>query len=257
MSQYKPLPPLEELREVFSVTPVKRLGHDSGLVYKVDYKKNKKGQVAGRLYVKEFKQKRKRTIRYDWIVYFKGYNYIVSRIVYYLIHSIDPGDLVVDHKDGEPRNNNISNLEVATHAVNSLRRTKEAWSDTGVTGLYISSKERNLWYTVFKIGEKSFRTPITTCSRISCHLYNLSVLKHAPHAADRKVHNLSDIACMCGSCPLGGEPIQRSFMEGDCVDLLRATECMCNVCDSRYTHHKWYYWLKIRETKKMLKDLRG
>lgn len=257
MPQYKPLPPLEELREVFSVVPVKRLGHDSGLVYKVDYRKYKKGQVAGRLFVREFKQGRRRVLVYNWTVYFKRCTYAVSRIVYYLTHGIDPGDLVVDHKDGERRNNNISNLAAATHAVNSLRRTKEGWSDTGVTGLHISSKERNLWYTVFRVGGKSFRTPTTTCSRISCHLYNLSVLKHAPHAADRKVHNLSDIACMCGSCPLEGEPIQRSFMEGDCVDLLKATECMCNVCDPRYTNHKWYYWLKIKETKQILKDLRG
>lgn len=42
-----------------------------------------------------------------------------NRVVYALVHGVDPGDLVVDHIDRDPQNNRIENLRIVTQRENT------------------------------------------------------------------------------------------------------------------------------------------
>lgn len=68
-----------------------------------------------------------------YVVMYKGKNYIVSRIIYFLNFPDMDQSLIVDHKDGNPLNNAISNLRLVSHSGNS-RNTKKRDS-TEITGV--------------------------------------------------------------------------------------------------------------------------
>ena len=59
----------------------------------------------------------------------KGARFYVHRIIYYMATGHDPGDLVIDHINRNPRDNRIENLRAVTQEVNLQNRTK---SDKGV-----------------------------------------------------------------------------------------------------------------------------
>lgn len=66
---------------------------------------------------------------------FKNNYYRAHRIIYRMCHGyIDP-KLVVDHKDGNPWNNNINNLKLKTHRFNMQNVRMKKSNPTGVTGL--------------------------------------------------------------------------------------------------------------------------
>ena len=46
----------------------------------------------------------------------------------------EPGDMIVDHIDGDTKNNSISNLRLASKSQNSKNR--KTWSSTGLRGVY-------------------------------------------------------------------------------------------------------------------------
>ena len=62
-------------------------------------------------------------------VRFKKVTYKMHRIIYKMWHGVDPGNKLVDHRDGDPSNNRISNLRLVRHADNvrnsRVRREKE------------------------------------------------------------------------------------------------------------------------------------
>lgn len=118
------------LNDVFYYDPAS----PSGLRWKVDRFKNKgaklfsAGDVAGN---KKFLPNG--TPR-CWSLKFQGLPHLVHRIIWVLKYGcIDP-DLVVDHKDGNAFNNNISNLKIKTHGDNARNR-KHVKTQTGVTGV--------------------------------------------------------------------------------------------------------------------------
>ena len=56
-----------------------------------------------------------------------GFNYRVHRLIYFIEHGSLPNGYVIDHIDGNTRNNHISNLRLATFQENALnRRPKNA-----------------------------------------------------------------------------------------------------------------------------------
>lgn len=75
-----------------------------------------------------------------WQVRLEGVTYYVHRVIWTLTHG-DPGDLVINHRDNNPSNNSISNLEVCT-AVENQRRQKmhtgnglNSSNSSGITGV--------------------------------------------------------------------------------------------------------------------------
>lgn len=90
----------------------------SGLTWVNPYHKSKAGKSVGYL--------DKNTGR--WILNFKGKIYKVHRIVWELKNGSLPKGYIVDHIDGNPTNNLIANLRLATssqNAVNSASSKRE------------------------------------------------------------------------------------------------------------------------------------
>jgi len=59
--------------------------------------------------------------------------------------SIDP-DLVIDHLDGNPFNNEIDNLALKTPADNMRNQRKYSNNTTGITGVKLTNSGNNLFY---------------------------------------------------------------------------------------------------------------
>ena len=57
-------------------------------------------------------------------VRFQGRVYKAHRIIYKMFHGRDPGNKVIDHCDGNPSNNLISNLRCVTHAINITNQAR-------------------------------------------------------------------------------------------------------------------------------------
>jgi hypothetical protein len=80
----------------------------------------------------------------------KGYS--VHHIVLYL-HSIEvPKNYVVDHIDGNPFNNKISNLRVVSQAVNARNQKKSKLNTSGSTG--VSLHMNSYWKAYWNEGDK-------------------------------------------------------------------------------------------------------
>ncbi len=86
---------------------------ESRLRWKVDRRGTAKaGTVAGRVNGRGY-----------WETGVNGILYLNSRLIAYMESGTDPGDMVVDHVDGNTRNNNVENLQVITQSQN-LRKSK-------------------------------------------------------------------------------------------------------------------------------------
>ena len=63
---------------------------------------------------------------------FNGKRYANSRIVYALYHNIDPGIMLVDHIDGNRKNNHPNNLRLVTNRQNHMNRVNQGIWPVGV-----------------------------------------------------------------------------------------------------------------------------
>ena len=82
-----------------------------------------------------------RTYSRIWI---NGDAYMLHRVVWELHKGKIPEGLIVDHIDGDTRNNNISNLALKTPAQNGRNVKKTARNNSGVVGVYFGSAPKNL-----------------------------------------------------------------------------------------------------------------
>lgn len=87
-----------------------------------------------------------------WQVSFQGRMYYVHRIIWVLKNgSIDP-ELVIDHLDGNPFNNNLDNLSLKTLKGNGRNQRRHLNNTTGITGVSLTNKGRGyFYYTAFWI----------------------------------------------------------------------------------------------------------
>lgn len=89
-----------------------------------------------------------------------GVHYKVHNIVWYLLTGEElQKDFIIDHIDGNPFNNNISNLRKVTQAVNSRNRCKMSNNKSGHTGvsLHRNTYWKVTWYEEGKIQVKYFK----------------------------------------------------------------------------------------------------
>lgn len=65
----------------------------------------------------------------------KGKVFQVHRIIWEILVGPIPKGLIIDHKDGNPFNNNISNLKVKTQKLNCQNRKRKNVNTSGFTGV--------------------------------------------------------------------------------------------------------------------------
>jgi hypothetical protein len=119
------LPSLDRLYELFS--PNFAQGE---LIMRTQRGSRKAGEIAGFL-------------TYDGRYLMLGIDYkvyLLHRVMYAMHHRKDPGDMEIDHIDGDTSNNRADNLRLATRAQNgqNTRRRRK-----GLKGAYLSFKGQN------------------------------------------------------------------------------------------------------------------
>jgi len=125
----------EYLNEVFQ--------YKNGLLYwKIDKKKTKPGQLAGRTKTNGYCE-----VRLD------GKLHGTHRIIFMMIHGYMPK--IVDHIDGNPSNNKIKNLREASHAQNMRNSQRRKDNTSGFKGVYFDKENCN-WVAQCVFNKKKF-----------------------------------------------------------------------------------------------------
>lgn len=79
-------------------------------------------------------------------------NYLAHRLAWYLHHGIDP-DGVIDHRDGDPKNNRIDNLRLGAQGFN-LQNQRRPRSDNNAGYLGVAKHKAGFTAQIFKDGKK-------------------------------------------------------------------------------------------------------
>jgi len=120
--KHRPLPPLEELKEFLDYNP------DTGII---TWKKAKQGIRVGQVGGAINSDDRKTRMQ----IYFNCICYMLHRVAYYIYHGVDPLEKQIDHIDGNPLNNKIDNLRLATNEENQRNRSISKNNTSGTTGV--------------------------------------------------------------------------------------------------------------------------
>jgi hypothetical protein len=159
------LPPYETLHEVFELDEES----PSGLRWKKSLcTRIKPGDVAGTKSDKGY-----------WNVYFVSARYKVHRIIFYMKTGIDPGNKLIDHKDGDTSLN--KNLRLATNSQNSTNRGKSLYRSSvthsafkGVTW----HKQHKKWLAQITVNRKKFHLGYFSDEVEAAAAYNAAALEH-------------------------------------------------------------------------------
>jgi len=142
--RYRPLPPLEELKEFLDYNP------DTGIFTWIKkLNRRMKDRLVGR----------EAGVMNSWTYYiqirFKGIDYRAHRLAYYMHHGIDPLEKLVDHIDGDKSNNKINNLRLATKSQNGANRVNLPSNNTsGAIGVCWDKKPK-MWKALIMINGKA------------------------------------------------------------------------------------------------------
>lgn len=94
----------------------------------------------------------------------KNRNYQLHRIIWALHYGEIP-DGLIDHIDGNPFNNKISNLRIATHSQNQMNRKRQSNNQSGFKGVSVQGGNRKFPYRASimangkRVGLGTFKTP--------------------------------------------------------------------------------------------------
>lgn len=113
----------------------------SGLLWKNSAKPKRNGKVAG---CKNFNSRTKEP--HMWRVNCQGKSWAVHRIIFIMLYGQLTDNLIIDHMDGNPFNNSISNLRVCHQVSNTQNRRKSSKNSTGFTGCSITSNGQGRTY---------------------------------------------------------------------------------------------------------------
>jgi len=192
------MPPLERLNELLKVVeiPPDKYGVWSGLVWQVSRRgPARAGSVAGTLRTHSRLPRRR-----DWYVRVDGLTYLASRIIYYMMHGEDLGNIQVDHKDQNTLNNNKWNLrldvagDIQKANVPMLRN-----NTSGVRGVSWH-KLGGKWMARAEIKGKQTYLGLFVCKIEAARVVNAKWTELGWHKLGRKLNDLEAIECNCGSC---------------------------------------------------------
>lgn len=121
------------------------LAYDSGtgiIVWRVQIGQRRPGEEAG-----GFDGRRRHRIRLD------GHLYLSHRLAWLLHYGEWPSE-VIDHIDGDPSNNRISNLRSATQAQNTWNSRRRSDNTSGVRGVSWAAAKRK-WVAQLTVNGRS------------------------------------------------------------------------------------------------------
>lgn len=196
MAKTIPLPTFDRLHELLNIVPIaeSQFGKHSGLTWKINRNKQKAGNVAGTLQLESKSEK-----RLDWRVRIDGKKYLVSRIIYFMVNGVDPGNIEVDHQDRNPLNNNISNLSLKSRSMQVHNRGTLANNTSGAVGV-IWHKQAKKWQAKLRHNKKSYSLGLYNCKTEAACAYNKKVLQFNLDKIGKPLNNLEAIDCCCGVC---------------------------------------------------------
>lgn len=87
-------------------------------------------------------------------VQLNGITYWAHRLVYFLIHGVDPCDYLVEHKDTNPSNNSPDNLRLGTESQNRHNVGRFSSNTSGFKGV-TWHKNKNRWQGCVRLFGKS------------------------------------------------------------------------------------------------------
>jgi hypothetical protein len=139
VSKFTPLPSVERLQSILRIDE----SSPTWLTWKINLGSRRAGSVAG-----YFKENDWGKIRID------NKCYKTHRIVWSLHNQSDPGDLIVDHINRKPHDNNPSNLRLVNRGVNRYNSSfnKNATGYRGVTKI----KDSERWISEVKKDGKTY-----------------------------------------------------------------------------------------------------
>ena len=140
--KFKPYPSQEELHEKFEYCADNIF---KPLMWKINPSPNVKiGDLAG--WVEKH--------GYYLITMNKGSKYRLHRLVWIYHNGDIPDEMQVDHIDGNPKNNRIENLRLATHAENMRNSKIRSDNTSGIKGVEWY-KSRNRWRAKIRVDGKT------------------------------------------------------------------------------------------------------
>ena len=81
-----------------------------------------------------------------------NFRYLAHRVAWLLYYRVDPGDMQIDHIDGNRENNVISNLRLVSHGDNMKNQRKRSDNTSGITGVHWH-KGADKWLSLIHISE--------------------------------------------------------------------------------------------------------
>lgn len=91
----------------------------------------------------------------------KGKLYLAHRIIYLLHYGVDPGNLEVDHKDGNKENNNPENLRLATRSENRMNVGHFSNNKLKKKGVYYHKASKSYYCGVQKNNQRKIFGPFS------------------------------------------------------------------------------------------------
>jgi hypothetical protein len=123
MANYRPLPPLERLHEVFLLDS----SSPSGLRWRVTMgSRATAGGVAGHLNVEQG----------YWYIKIDKKRFQAHRIAYFMYYGVDPKEKQIDHKNGDKSDNFIENLRLVSQSVNMRNLNARGHGKSGHRGVH-------------------------------------------------------------------------------------------------------------------------
>jgi hypothetical protein len=149
MSKAKALPSQEQLHGLFDYSIV-----EGNFYRKTTAGGKKAGSLAGYLH---------KGIGYHQVKV-EGSQFQAHRLAWMYVTGEDPGELHVDHIDGDRTNNAFHNLQLLTNQQNSARRHKSTGGVSQYRGVTLSKNAR-LWRAQMKNGGKMHRLGYYKCEK--------------------------------------------------------------------------------------------
>lgn len=100
---------------------------------------------------------------------------------------LPPKGLVIDHKDRDPNNNELSNLRLATVQQNSYNQEK--YSTVGVKGVYLCGRNKNPWQAQIRIDGKKVNLGRFATKEEAAESYKKAALEHHGEFACLTIQN--------------------------------------------------------------------